>query len=344
MKKLTSLFVLCTLALALVGCGRGKPRLHVYNWADYMDPQVIAAFEKQFGCRVVQDYFESNEAMYAKLQAGGGGYDVVFPSAYMSEVMFKQNMLARLDHRQLPNLEHLDPDYLATAVDGQMLYSVPYCTSFTGIGYNRRRLDEAPTSWRVFGNPALAGRMTLLNDMRETIGAALKTLGYSYNSTDEQQLEEARQLLLEWRGQIAKFDVDEARRGLSTGEFLLVQQYNGDILQLMEENEDIAFAIPEEGTAFATDDMVIPADARNPELAHAFINFLHGPEVCASNMQYISYLSPNRAALALCDPEFVDNPAINPPASVRAKCETIRDLGPDNAKWSKVWDAVKAGR
>lgn len=342
MKKMMMILSGLLCAILLGGCSDSRPVLNIYNWADYMNPDVLKKFEKQYNCRVVLDTFDSNEAMYAKLKAGAQGYDLIFPTSYMVGIMKEQGMLQPLKHDLIPNLGNVDRKYLALTQDPQMEYSVPYMISITGIGYNKARLGELEPSWSVFARPEVSKRCTLLNDMRETIGAALKGLGYSLNTTSEKELAEAQQVLIKWKQNIAKFEVEEALRGLSSAEFLMVHAYNGDILQAMDENQDLAFLVPKEGTSIASDDMVIPVNADQVELAHAFISFIHDPANSAENMEFVSYLSPNTEGQKLVSQEFRDNPAIFVDPSALAKSEVIHDLGKDNDKYTRVWDAVKA--
>jgi len=214
--------------------------------------------------------------------------------------------------------------------------------SFSGIGYNTDKVKNPPRTWAVFGNSRYRGRMTLLNDMRETIGAALKHLGYSYNSTDENELKKARDLVIKWKANIAKFDVDEAKRGLATGEFYLVHQYNGDIMQIMAENPNVSFFIPDEGTTFSNDCMVIPVSAPDADLAYSFINFMLDPQVSAENINFTAYLAPNREAMKLMDEELRNNPIFLPPKSLLKKCERLMDLGDNNKLYTRIWDEIKA--
>jgi spermidine/putrescine transport system substrate-binding protein len=342
MKKLSTILRAFFCAVVLSGCSDSRPVLNIYNWADYMNPDVVKKFEQQHNCRIVLDTFESNEAMYAKLKAGAKGYDLLFPTSYMAGIMKKQGILQPLKHELIPNLDNVDRKYLALTQDPQMEYGVPYLISVSGIGYNKARLGEQKPTWALFDKPQIVRRCTLLNDMRESIGAALKSLGYSLNTTNEAELAAAQQVLIRWKGNIAKFEVEEALRGLSSAEFLLVHAYNGDILQAMDENEDLAFVVPEEGTSIASDDMVIPANADQVELAHAFINFIHDPANSAENMEFVSYLSPNVEGQKRVSEEFWGNPAIFIDSNVMVKSEVIRDLGEDNDKYTRVWDVVKA--
>lgn len=331
-------------AALLVSCGEDRPVLSVYTWADYIKPGIVRRFERERGCRVIVDTFESNEAMYAKLTAGASGYDVLTPSSYMVSLMHRQGLIERLDHALLPNLAHVDPDYLRIAVDGAMDHSVPYMLVVSGIAYLEGRVRDVIPSWRMFGRKDLAGRMTMFNDMRETIGAALKCLGHSINTTDEAELAAAERLLLEWKANLAKYDNEQYKIGLASGEFLLVHAWNGDVFQVSRENPDIRFLVPEEGTIISCDDLVIPVGAKQKALAYAFIDFLHDPEVAAENTEFISYLCPNKDSYPLLSPKIRANPAIFLSPEVWERAEMIADIGAANALYVKVWDRLKSGR
>lgn len=338
--------VLAATSFFLSGCTDSRPVLHVYNWSDYMDPDVIKAFEKKYGCRVVVDTFDSNEAMFSKIRAGGGtGYDLIFPTGYMAKIMNEQGMIEPLNHALIPNLKYVDKIYLAEkATDGAMRYSVPYMIGSTGIAYRTDRVKEAPTSWAVFGDATYAGRMTMLNDMREAIGAALISLGFSPNTIDDEELAKARDQLIAWKRNLAKFDAEQYKNGVASGEFFIVQGYSGDVLQVMEEVDTVDYVLPEEGFLIATDVMVIPMGAANPDLAYKFINFLHDPAVAAQNMEWVMFLCPNEGAYALVPEEIRNNEAIFIPAELLEHAHIIEDLGENNRKYSQVWDAVLSAR
>jgi spermidine/putrescine transport system substrate-binding protein len=335
---------LVTLAIvASLGCAkRETPVLHVYTWADYIKPEVVQRFERENRCRVVIDTYDSNEAMYAKLKAGATGYDLLTPSSYQVQVLEKQGMLQPLDHSRLPNLVNVDRDYLAIAIDSGMVHSVPYMLTNTGVGYLRSKVGELEPTWAVFDRSDLKGRMTMLNDMRETMGAALKSLGYSLNSTDSLQLEQAKDVVLRWKRNLAKFENEQYKGGLASGEFVVVHGYNGDLMQARAENPDIAFLAPREGLSLSCDDLVIPKDAKQVELAHRFIDFLHDPEVAAENSVAIQYLCPNSASYDRLPADFVNDPALRLAPEVRARSEVIRDLGADLVKYTRIWDVIKA--
>jgi spermidine/putrescine transport system substrate-binding protein len=253
-------------------------------------------------------------------------------------------MLRDLDHAQLPNLVNVDREVLAIALDPQMQHSVPYMLTTTGIGYLASRVEGFEPTWAMLDRTELAGRMTMLDDMRETLGAALKFLGYSLNTTDPTQLEQARDVVIRWKRNLAKLENEQYKTGLASGEFVLVHGYSGDLFQVQPENEDIVFAVPREGTSISCDDLVIPADAREVELAHAFINFLHDPQVAADNTNFIQYLCPNAPSYPLLEEEIRSNPGIFLDPELKARCEVIADLGESNALYGRIWDQVKAAR
>ena len=336
--------VLAGAALVFVRCGAPRPVLHVYAWADYFKPAIIARFESEHGCRVVIDTFDSNEAMYAKLKAGAAGYDVLTPTSYMVSLMNGQGMLRKLDRTRLPNLVHVDPEYLRLALDPDMDHSAPYMVVNTVIAYLKSRVAGFEPSWSMFDRRDLRGRMTMLNDLRETIGAGLKSLGFSINSTDPGELDRAKEVVLRWKTNLAKFENEQYKTGLASGEFLLVQGYSGDILQVQRENPDVAFAAPREGTVISVDDLVILREAPEPGLAHAFINFLHDPAVAAENTAFLSYLCPNKDAYPLLSDELRNNPGVFLEPGVRARSEIIADLGEANALYTRIWDEIKSAR
>ena len=336
------LFILACFLAPIGGCSRNKPVLHIYTWADYIKPELIHRFETEQNCQVIIDTFDSNEAMYAKIKAGAIGYDLITPSSYMVKSMFSQDQLQKLDHSLLPNLQHIDPDYLKIALDPRMDHSVPYMLTNTGIAYLKSKVRDFQPTWKMFDRVELRGRMTLLNDMRETIGAALKSLGFSINTRNPKELEAARDVVIRWKKNIAKFENEQYKTGLASGEFLLVHGYSGDILQVQKENQDIAFAIPEEGTITSCDDLVIPKAAAQVKLAHLFINFLHEPEAAAENTNMVTYICPNKDSYPKISEAIRNNPAVFMPPALRAKCEVLDELGPDAAKYIKIWDQIKA--
>ena len=333
--------IITLLALFAGSCNTSKPTLHVYTWADYIKPELIARFEEENNCKVVIDTFDSNESMYAKLNAGATGYDIITPTTYMVTLMRQQGMLLPLDQTKIPNSKNIDPDFLALSDDPSMKYSVMYACTFGGLAYSKSKVTDFQPTWNMLAKPDYKGRVTMLNDMRETVGAALKALGYSLNSTNDAELAAAKDLLVKWKDNLAKYESEQYKTGIASGEFLLVHGYNGDIMQVMAENDDVAFALPQEGVSIGCDELVIPKSSQQADLALKFINFVQNPAVAAENAEFIMTLVPNKASYEKLSAETRENPAIFLPAEIRAKSEFIKDLGSDNAKYIKVWDELK---
>jgi spermidine/putrescine transport system substrate-binding protein len=328
---------------ALPACQKtSSTQLRIYSWADYIDPKLVAVFEKKFRCKIVIDTFDSNEAMYAKLAAGATGYDLFTPSSYMVKALIRDQRLLALDPAKLPNLKHIDPAYLERALDPKMTYSVPYMMACTAMAWLESKLPNATASYALLDRPELHGRITLLDDMREVLGSALLSLGFRLNSVNSNELAQARDVARRWKKNIAKFDSEQYKSGIASGEFHLVQGYPSDLLQVAQENGDIVVKIPQEGSAFSCDDLCISKDSKNADLAHQFINFVSEPANAAQNMQAIVGRAPNRDAYGLLSEDFRGNAALFPSDAVFAKCEPIDDLGPNLALWSQIWDAVKA--
>lgn len=341
-KKLSLLlFLSLTLSIAISSCSNEKRTLYIYNWSDYMSSDIMAKFEKEYNCNIITDYFDSNESMYAKLRVSGGSYDIIVPSSYMAAVMKEEKMLTKLDKSKIPNTKDMDMKYSAKTEDPNMEYSIPYAISFTGLGYNKKKLGKLiENSWSAFGNPEYKHKITMLNDMREALGASLKYLSYSLNTVDDNQLHQAKEQMLKWKKNIAAYQSDEAKSSLAYNILNAIQCYNGDIISMQEDNPDLAFALPKEGTSIGVDTIVIPLNAQNPELAYEFINFMYEPRNCADNMDYIGYLCPNKPAMTLLDKEFVPTITIN--EELFNKSEVIKDLGADNTKYVEIWEEILA--
>lgn len=333
-----------TLLFIAASVASAAETLHVFTWADYVDSALVKKFEKANSCKVVIDTFDSNESMYAKLKAGAVGYDVVFPSSYIIPQMVQQGMIQELDQTKLPNIANIDPEVLDKVADKTMKHGVPYTLGYTVIGYRKDKVKNIDASWSTLARTDFKKRVTLLNDMRETIGAALKSLGYSMNTRDEKELNEARDVLIGWKKGITKFDNEAYKAGVDSGEFVVVHGYSGDLWQVMQRNKKVGVVIPAEGVSVACDEMVIPKSAPNAVLAHKFIDYLLDGKNAAQNMQSIGYLCPNTAALKIVGKEFLQNPAMTISAEVKLKSEVIQDIGEDLKKYTKVWDEVKAAR
>jgi len=284
-KFVAIVFVLLTFVV-FGGCAK-KDRLYIYNWTYYTPDSVIEKFEKEFNVTVFYDEFASNEDMYAKLKAGGSGYDIVFPSADYVSIMIHQNMLEKIDKSKIPNLKNIDPAVLRQAdYDPQMEYSVPYYFGAAGITVNTSKVANFGQSWSIFGREDLKGRMTMLDDMREVMGDALINLGYSVNTINPAQIEEAKNLINNvWKPNLVKFDAESFGKGYANGDFWVVQGYPEVVFEEIADNEqlikDTLFFIPKEGGPAYIDSMCILKGSKNIDLAHKFIDFIHRPEVYA---------------------------------------------------------------
>ncbi len=334
-------FLLLSVFLLLTGCDSSTPELHLFGWAEMIDQQTIRRFEQKYQCRVRVDTYDSNETMYAKLRSGGGGYDLIIPTQNYVGIMAQQGLLQEIDQEKLPYLKDLDQSVLTPLSPEILKYSVPFSISYTGLGLRLEKIPDFQNSWEIFQRPNLRKRMTLLNDYREVIGCALITLGYSVNTTSKEEIEKATRLVLEWKKNIAKFENEQYKNGIATGEFLVVQGSSSDILQVVEENPLVSFQIPEEGSVVAYDMFAIPKQAPNPELAYHFLNFLFQPEVAASLMQRTYQLIPNRLAYDHLPEKFRENPGVFPPESVWEKLEPIWDLGENVRLYHEAWDSIK---
>ena len=330
-------------ATSLPSCksSTSKKTLTIFTWADYLSEEAKAGFEKANNCTIVIDTFDSNEAMLAKLESGASGYDVLVPSSYTVQALKRKGMLTRLDPTKLPNLKNVDTAYLSKAADAKMEFSVPYMMAPTCLCYLASKVKDPVESWSMLDRSDLKGRITLLDDMREVLGAALKFLGHSVNSTDPAQLATARDVAIGWKRNIAKFENEQYKTGIASGEFFLVQGYGGDLIQAAEESEDMRIFIPKEGSTFSCDDLCIPKDSKQADLAHAFINYLTEAAVAAQNMVWIGYRAPNSGAYSLLSEDFRGSPVLFPSAELFAKCEPIADLADKLPLWTAEWDKVK---
>lgn len=329
------------LALLLFSsCTSSENELHVYTWSNYFDPAVLEKFENDHDCKVVINMFDSNESMYAKLKLGAAKYDLIFPSNYYADMMEKQGMLAPIDKTLLSNYRFVDPVYLKLIDDPT--YAIPYMITWTAIAYRKDKIGDQSPSWHLFNRQDLKGRMTMLNDLREVIGAALKTLGYSANSTNPKEIDDAANLAIQWKANLAKFESEQYKNGIASGEYLLVQGFAGELSLVNEENPDVVFALPEEGTTFSFDMITLSKESENPALAYSFINYLLDPEVASQNIAYTKFPLANQGALDIIPASLKDNPALFPPPSFIEKSQLIKNLGKMTELYNKAWDKIKA--
>lgn len=326
----------------LTGCSSSEPELHVFTWSNYLTQEQFENFEKEHKCKVILNTFDSNETMYAKLSLGGGGYDVITPSHYFIELMAEQNMLDSLDKINIPNSDYLDPAYLKLLSKPILEYAVPYTVTTTVIGYRKDKVQIGDASWGIFGRQSLKGRMTMLNDPREAIGAALKYLGYSINTKDESEIAKAEKVLIKWKQNLAKFESEYYKNGLASAEYIVSQGFSGDIQLAANENPNIGIALPREGTIISYDMLAISKDSTNKALALAFINYLLKPEVAIGTLYTTQMMPPNTGVYKILPEQYKNNPIFFPPKAIIEKSELIMNLGQDNKLYNAAWDRVKA--
>ena len=306
----TALFLLCffCLSLFILNSCDNRDRLYIYNWNYYTPPEVIKKFEQEFNVRVIYDEFASNEDMYAKIMATnrdgifgwfsrtfGRNYDIVFPSADYTSILIKQNMLEKIDLAKIPNSKKIDPLVLSYAeYDPRMEYSVPYYFGAAGVIVNTQRVRNFEHSWSIFAREDLRGRMTMLDDMREVMGDALAFLGYSVNTVNPREITEAKNLINNhWKPNLVKFDADAFGKGFANGDFWVVQGYPEVVYEEIKEDPSMMsafyFFIPDEGGPAYIDSMCILKNAKNLELAHKFINFIHKPDIYAEFADFFGF-------------------------------------------------------
>ncbi|MBI1384632.1 MAG: extracellular solute-binding protein [Rhizobiales bacterium] len=337
------------LAVGLTFMPRGlladeEKKLNFYNWDTYIGETTLADFQTATGIEAKMDLFADNDELFAKLKEGNPGYDVIVPTNDYVERMLTAKMLEPLDHALIPNMSNISPAFQDATFDPGRKHSIPYMWGTIGIGYRKSKVTPAPDSWKaVYENPGMAGRIALLGDGQVVIGMALKYLGYSLNSTDAAQIKQAEELLIANKKSIKVFADDNGQDLLASGEVDLAQEWNGDILQVAGEDEDVGYALPKEGGLLWQDCMCIPKGAPHPKNAHAFLNFVLDGEAGAHIADTIQYATANGAARKLLSDEYNNNPAIFPSDEALAKSEPQLYLGEDRVRMvDEAWTRVQA--
>lgn len=319
--------------------------LKVYNWGEYMDPQVLELFEKETGISVTYDEYETNEAMYPIIAKGAADYDLICPSDYMIQKMSDEGLLEPINWSRIPNAKNIDDQYFefARGYDENNTYSMPYLWGTVGILYNKKMVKGPIDSWGVLWDTRYQDDILMQKSVRDAFGVALKYLGYSLNTTDETQLDEAKQKLLEQKhsGVVQAYVVDEVRDKMIAGEAAMGVIYSGEALTCMEENEDLAYVIPKEGSNLWMDNFAIVKGAKNKENAEKFLNFLCRPEIMKMNFEYITYSVPSSKARELLPDEYKNSTIAFPALDSLKNCEVLKYVGKDgdslyNQKWKEI--------
>lgn len=342
-KLLAGFLAMVILLSILVGCSPGKKEtLTVYNWAEYIDESVLRQFEKEYGVKVIYETFSTNEDMYVKLKSGGANYDVVFPSDYMIERMIKENMLAKIDMSNIDNYKYIDDIFKNLDFDPNNEYSVPYMWGTLGILYDEKIVTEPVDSWSILWNEKYKGQILMLDSQRDSIGVALKKLGFDLNAKNVRELELAKEELIKQKPLVMAYIVDEVKDMMIGGEAALAVVWSGEAVVIIEEGEDFNYTIPKEGSNVWFDNMVIPKTVKNKELAEEFINFMTRPEIAFKNTNYIGYSTPNTGAMEMLDEEIRNNEAAYPSDEIIRNCEVFLDPGDFLKEYDRVWTEFKA--
>ncbi len=318
----------------------GDKVLNLYIWSNYISPETIKKFEQRNGVRVNVDLYDTNEAMLAKVQTGNVSYDLLCPSNYPIESLLHQKLLRPLDHSALPHLTNIDPRFLDKPYDPGNRYSVPYFWGSCGIAYDKKRVG-AVDSWGALWDARYKGRVLMLDDPRETIGATLLWKGLSVNATEPASLELAKRLLLEQKPLVKTYNASNFEDVLLSRDVWIAQGWNGQFAKVMDVDHDLEYVIPKEGASLFVDSLVIPASAPHPALAHAFIDFTLEAEIAAEICRTMRYSTPNQAAVPLLPEDIRRNHAIFPPDDVVGRLQLIQDIGETTVAYDRLWTEVK---
>lgn len=324
--------------------------LNIFVWTEYFPQDMLDCFELVYGIQLNRDEYSSNEEMYAKVAAGGSSYDLVQPTDYIIPLMIRQGLLQELDHSQLPNMANLDPNWMDLPFDPGNKYSLPYLGGTDAIVVNTATVENIPTSWADLWNPEYAGRMVFIDDSRATIGLTLLTLGYDPNTTNPDELEEAKNKLLELVPNIKLFDSDSPKTALIAGDVDLGLVWTGEAFIANQENPDIQYIYPEEGPVLWQDNWLMLKDAAHADAAYAWLNYTMQGDIFWLTLAEFQYTNPNQAALEYAKANhpdvysaYADSPITNPPAEVVAKGFTIEDVGEATPLYDNIWVEIKGG-
>ena len=352
MKKLLSLGLCLVMTVCLFsGCGSSDKypngKVYVYNWGEYIDEETIKLFEKETGIEVIYDEFDTNETMYPKIEAGASNYDVVCPSDYMIQKMVDNDLLAELNWDNLPNARaNIGAEYYeqSLAFDPGNRYSVPYCWGTVGILYNTTMVDEPVTSWSILWDEKYKDNILMQDSVRDLFMVGLKELGYSMNSTNEAELQEAKNLLITQKPLVQAYVIDQVRDKMIGDEAALGVIYSGEAIYTQRENPNLAYVIPKEGTNVWIDSWVIPKNAENKENAEKFIDFMCRGDIALMNFEFITYSTPNTAARELIEDDDIRNSEIAfPDLSQYNNLETFSYLGEEaDALYNDLWKEIKS--
>ncbi len=338
MKKIFLKFVMLITCLLFISCEDGKEKIYIYSWAGYIPSTIYENFEKETGIKIIEDIYSSNEEMYTKIKSGGDGYDLVLPSSDYLEIMSKQDLLEKLDKSKLTGLENIsDVVFEKMKLSGNISdYGVPYMMIPTVIAVNKNYVKDYKRDYSIFDREDLAGRMTMLDDMREIMTVALDVNGYKQDNDSDEALEAAKKTILNWKKNIVKFDSESFGKGFANGDFVVVQGYPDNISSELtkEQLNDVDFIIPDKGGFSAIDSLAILKSSKNKENAYKFLEYLLRPEVAAEISSIFHIPSINKKAYEMMD--FA--PLYN--IEDLEKTQVLIDIGPKLYKHNQYWQSI----
>jgi len=323
-------------------------KIYLYTWVEYIDPAVKDQFKQECGVEVVETNFDSNETLLATLQAGGNQYDIIVPSDYMVQIMIGEGMLMPLDYNVISNIKNMDTLNVNQYFDPEQKYTVPWFWGTSGFAVDTTVVKDVKDSWTMMFDPnsPYCGKISMLDDERETIGAALMYLGYSINDVDPAHLEEAKKLLVEQSKCVKAYDSQTNDDLIVSGETVLAHIWTGDAILAGDSSaggrDGISYVIPQEGCTIWQDNMAVPVGAPNPYTAMVFMNYAQYPDIAAQDAGFVGYASPNAAAKEFIDPDMLANPGIYPPPDVVAHLQWIEDVGDALGLYDRIWTEFKA--
>mgnify|MGYP000848853642 FL=1 len=340
-RKFVFVAVIVFVTLVGVSCKKDdKAVLNVYNWGDYIDPDTIDEFEKEFNIDVNYDTFSTNEDMYVKIKSGGGNYDVLFPSDYMIEKMIKEDMLLELDMNNIPNYKNIDDKFKNLDFDPKNEYSVPYMWGTLGIIYNKKFVNEKIDSWNALWDEKYKGQILMLFSQRDSLTAAFRRLGYSINTKNPEELLKAKDELIKQKPLVYAYVGDEVKDLMIGEEANLAIVWSGDAAYMIKENKNLEYVVPKEGSNLWFDNVVIPKGSKHKKEAEEFINFLCRGDIAAKNAEYIGYSSPNKEGVKLLPKDIQNDKVAYPDEETINNCEIFTDLGDFVKEYDRIWTEI----
>lgn len=344
MKRILKAILITLFTLfVLSGCSSSKEKLYVFNVGDYMDMDVIKDFEEEFECKVIYEEYASNEDLFVKIKTSKQAYDVIFPSDYMLERLASHDLVEKLDKEKIENYKYIDDYYLNRDFDPNNDFSLPYMAGTVGIVYNAEKYPEGIDEWADLWNEKYERDVVLYYSQRDVLMVALKKLGYSMNTQNPDELEEAKLELIKQKPLIYGYLGDEIKDILVAEDANIGVVYSGDAGVIMSLNDNFKYSLPKEGTNLWIDLMAIPKNSQNPDLAYEFINFLLRPDIQARNAEYLQYSTISSEAKKMLSEEIKNNPALYPPEEDLKNTEVFTDPTEVIELYDRIWTEVLSG-